>query len=451
MAKDFFISYHSSDRPWAEWIAWVLEENGYTTRLRHWDFRPDGNIILNLHMAASPGKQQIIVLISEQYLKTQAPIGEWPDDFNKRLQAASFRLIPMLIEDCQLTGALTTCPTVILSNKTETEAEREVFSGIKNDLGKGFSDSKIALEVPTGSGKTKNAFSFLLQQKTASSHENFANTLGNQFKLLRRTQTVQGYLDRLSDELGLEMMQIPAGDFVMGSPDNELERQDREGPQHKVSLASFFMGKYPITQFQWRFVAGLSPVNLRLNLNPARFEVDTHPVEQISWPEAVEFCDRLSLHTGRPYRLPTEAEWEYACRANTTTPFHFGETITTALANYNGADEQHGTYGRGPTGENRQTTTSVYQFGIANAFGLCDMHGDLWEWCQDPWQSTYGDDSLKRKIKAAPEPDQSTHRLARGGSWYTTPQRCRSASRIHFEPESRHADVGFRVVCSFGE
>ncbi|TVP61975.1 MAG: formylglycine-generating enzyme family protein [Leptolyngbya sp. LCM1.Bin17] len=225
------------------------------------------------------------------------------------------------------------------------------------------------------------------------------------------------------------MMQIPAGTLLMGSPEDELERQDREGPQHEVSLASFCMGKYPVTQFQWRFVAGLPPVKLQLNPNPTRFEADTHPVEQISWLEAVEFCGRLSLHTGRPYRLPTEAEWEYACRAGTKTPFHFGETITTNLANYNGADEPHGAYGRGPNGENRQTTTSVDQFGIANTFGLCDMHGNVWEWCQDEWCQNY-------------------HRVVRGGSWYCTPQRCRSASRFHFSPAAYHPDLGFRVACS---
>lgn len=258
----------------------------------------------------------------------------------------------------------------------------------------------------------------------------------------------QYYSELLIHDISVQLMQVPAGFFVMGSRYSELERQNREGPKHEVSLPTFFIGRYPVTQAQWRFVAGLPKANLDLNPNPSRFTGDTYPVEQISWSEAVEFCDRLSRHTGRPYRLPTEAEWEYACRANTTTPFHFGETITTDLANYNGADEQHGAYGRGPKGENRQTTTPVDHFGIANAFGLCDMHGNVWEWCQDPWRPTYGDEPSKRKVKAAPQPDQSTHRVARGGSWYTPPHRCRSASRIHFEPESRHSDLGFRVVCA---
>ncbi|PSN11652.1 hypothetical protein C7293_23475 [filamentous cyanobacterium CCT1] len=262
-----------------------------------------------------------------------------------------------------------------------------------------------------------------------------------------RQESVQFFLESLTTDLSIQIIQILASTFQMGSANNEPKRQDREGPQHEVILPTFFMSKYPITQAQWRYISRLDKVNLDLNPSPSQFIGNNHPVEQVSWFEAVEFCDRLSRYTSRPYRLPTEAEWEYACRANTTTPFHFGETITTDLANYNGADEQHGAYGRGPRGENRQTTTPVDHFGIANAFGLCDMHGNVWEWCQDSWRPNY-DNTSKRKTKAASQPDQSTHRVARGGSWYTTPQRCRSASRIHFDPESRHPDVGFRVVCA---
>ncbi len=278
----------------------------------------------------------------------------------------------------------------------------------------------------------------------------YKNNVAQYMKLFERKQgSASFFVEPFADVFGIQMILLPAGTFLIGSPASEQGRQAREGSQHAISITQLSMARYPITQAQWHFVADIPRVNLDLNLNPSRFTSDTHPVEQVSWFEAVEFCDRLSLHTGRPYRLPTEAEWEYACRAGTTTPFHFGQTITTDLANYNGADAQHGAYVRGPKGENRQTTTPVDHFGIANAFGLCDMHGNVWEWCQDVWRPTYGDGPSKRNIKAAPQPEQSTHRVARGGSWYTTPQRCRSASRIHFEAESRHPDLGFRVVCSF--
>ncbi len=183
------------------------------------------------------------------------------------------------------------------------------------------------------------------------------------------------------------MMSIPAGTFLMGSPENELKRESNEGPQHEVRVSQFFMARYLVTQAQWRAVAEMSPVERELDVDPSSFKGANRPVEKVSWDDAVEFCARLSAHTGRPYRLPTEAEWEYACRAGTKTPFHFGETITTDLANYRGTDSEEynwsGSYGSGPKGEYREETTVVDHFDVANAFGLCDMHGNVWEWCQD--------------------------------------------------------------------
>lgn len=443
--KDFFISYHSSDQPWADWIIWVLEENNYSVIIQD----ESGQAVNLSSQLAEPTRtfRCIVSILSEAYLKSDQGRAEIAANYGHDTTTGMPRLLPIRVSPCDPQGPLNSIQYLDLVELSETDAEQTILQAITVNLDNKTLLSQVDLTSTADTAQAQSVSPTVEQKQTLIAKDNYAYS--GQLNLRQHTQTVQGYLERLSDELGLEMMQIPAGSFLMGSPDSELERQDREGPQHEANLANFFMGKYPITQFQWRFVAELPSVNLRLTPNPARFEGDTHPVEQVSWLEAVEFCDRLSLHTGRPYRLPTEAEWEYACRANTTTPFHFGETITTDLANYNGADDRQGAYGRGPKGENRQTTTPVYQFGIANAFGLCDMHGNVWEWCQDPWRSAYSDNSLKRKIKAAPQLDQSTHRVARGGSWYTTPQRCRSASRIHFEPESRHADVGLRVVCSF--
>ena len=146
------------------------------------------------------------------------------------------------------------------------------------------------------------------------------------------------------------------------------------------------MGKYPVTQAQWRFVAAQLPqVNRELEIDPSRFKGDNLPVETISWLDAEEFCQRLSHHTGRLYRLPSEAEWEYACRAGTTTPFHFGETISPEFANYNGEY----TYGNGEKGVYRKQTTPVGSFQVANPFGLYDIHGNVWEWCADDWHKNY--------------------------------------------------------------
>jgi formylglycine-generating enzyme required for sulfatase activity len=253
------------------------------------------------------------------------------------------------------------------------------------------------------------------------------------------------YDEILGVKTSLRMMQIPAGEFLMGSPDNEPEREKRESPQHRVAVPSFFMAKYPVTQAQWRVVVAMTQVERELNPDPSRFKGDTRPVEQVSWEDAIEFCARLSKHTKRQYRLPTEAEWEYACRAGTTTPFHFGETISTKLANYDGS-----AYADGPTGESRNETTPVDHFKIANTWGLCDMHGNIWEWCEDHWQ---GDNF--RNYEGAPNDGSAwltdnlvTDRITRGGAWFDSPRNCRSTFRGRSSPIHGTNQIGFRLACA---
>jgi formylglycine-generating enzyme required for sulfatase activity len=270
--------------------------------------------------------------------------------------------------------------------------------------------------------------------------------------LTRQHHQAQYFIEPLGEGAELEMTLIPAGTFVMGSPADELERGKSEGPQHEVTVPSFCMGTYPVTQAQWRFVAELPQIETELNPAPARFKGALNPVEQVNWHEAMEFCARLAQHTGRPYRLPSEAEWEYACRAGTTTPFHFGETITTEIANYCGQDREiggttyKGSYGAGPQGEFRQKTTPVNHFKIANAFGLCDMHGNVWEWCQDVWHDNY--EGAPTNGSAWMEGGNQERRVLRGGSWNYAPRNCRSACRDTINPGNRNGNDGFRVVCS---
>ncbi|MEP1075175.1 formylglycine-generating enzyme family protein [Leptolyngbya sp. PL-A3] len=238
----------------------------------------------------------------------------------------------------------------------------------------------------------------------------------------------------------LKMVAIPSGEFMMGSPDDEPGRYDDEGPQHRVTVSPFFMGQYPVTQAQWRMVATLPEKERELNPEPAHFKGQENcPVEQVSWWDAIEFCARISEYTGRTYRLPTEAEWEYACRAETVTPFHFGSTMTTDLANYDGS-----VFLNEPEGQSRGKTTPVGQF-PPNAFGLYDMHGNVWEWCLDHWRNGY--EGVPTDGSAWLTKNDDARRLTRGGYWGELPMYCRSACRINLEPNDRLNFIGFRVVC----
>jgi formylglycine-generating enzyme required for sulfatase activity len=149
-----------------------------------------------------------------------------------------------------------------------------------------------------------------------------------ELKLKTRKLTAQFYPEALTPDIHLEMVLIPGGTFTMGSPDDEPERSDAEGPQHDVTVSDFFMGKYQVTQEQWRIVADYPKVNIELDRDPSNFKGNRLPVEQVSWDEAIEFCDRLTVKTGRSYQLPSESQWEYACRAGTQAPFAFGKTLS---------------------------------------------------------------------------------------------------------------------------
>ncbi len=265
---------------------------------------------------------------------------------------------------------------------------------------------------------------------------------GGRWSMERRPLQVEGYREDLGEGVELTMVKIPAGSFLMGSPEDEPERLEREGPQHEVTLGAYFMAQTPITQAQWRAVAGWQKVGRDLEPDPSRFKGANRPVEQVSWFDALEFCRRLSQRTGQRYGLPSEAQWEYACRAGSTTPFHFGATLTPELANYN----CNHVYGNGPKGTYRVQAIDVASF-PANGWGLHDMHGNVWEWCEDHWHESYnfapGDDQpWFIPAAAADEP-----RLLRGGSWDDLPAICRSAYRSSNRPGNRNNFIGFRVCC----
>ncbi|KST69479.1 protein kinase [Mastigocoleus testarum BC008] len=248
----------------------------------------------------------------------------------------------------------------------------------------------------------------------------------------RQILSANYFTEYLGNNVTLDMVQIPGGEFFMGSPADEEKRSDDESPLHKVTIKPFFIGKFPITQAQYQAIMGDYSSGLKSG---------KHPAESLSWNNANEFCQRLTEKTGREYRLPSEAEWEYACRAQTTTPFHFGETITTKLVNYDG----NYTYADAPKGEFRNETTEVGSF-PPNAFGLYDVHGNIREWCQDTWQENYK--NAPNDGSAWIEENNNTHRVLRGGSWSNLPAYCRSAFRYYDDPNYGYEDFGMRVICS---
>jgi formylglycine-generating enzyme required for sulfatase activity len=232
----------------------------------------------------------------------------------------------------------------------------------------------------------------------------------------------------------IEMVLVPGGSFMMGSPENEPERYFDEGPQHRVTVRSFYISKYEVTQAQWRAVMGG---------NPSSFKGDDLPVETVSYWEAQEFCARLSRETGRGYRLPSEAEWEYAARARTATPFAFGSSLSSEQANFIGKDP----YGGAPKRVDRKKTTPAGSF-APNAFKLHDMHGNVWEWCEDIYHHDYKGAPTDGSAWSSGE--DSRYRLLRGGSWDSPGRNCRSAKRLRFLPGDRSNNAGFRVVVSAG-
>lgn len=263
----------------------------------------------------------------------------------------------------------------------------------------------------------------------------------------RRGGPARSFIEDLGDGVTLDMVWIPGGDFLMGSVDSDAERAfenakqyqpslgkesfTNELPRHPVKVPAFFMGKFEVTQAQWLKVMGR---------NPSEFKGDSrYPVERVTWEDATEFCERLSGRTGRIYRLPTEAEWEYACRAGMKTPFAFGDTITPDLVNY----ESDHPYGNVPRATYRGGTLPVGHLGAANGFGLYDMHGNVMEWCFDGWHEDY--------VGAPPDgsawlSQYSTLRVARGGGWLNDAFECRCAFRNGVAKNNHRNNLGFRVV-----
>jgi len=279
---------------------------------------------------------------------------------------------------------------------------------------------KPSPETPAPKASSNSLKTFDFETVTVNSTGQIANRSQGQARV---------FTDNLGDGITIDMIAIPGGSFVMGSPSTEAGRYSDEGPQRTVTVAPFFMGKYEVTQAQYQAVMGN---------NPSDFKGAKRPVESVNWDEAVEFCRKLTQNTGKTYRLPSEAEWEYACRAGTTTPFYFGDTITPDLVNYDGNNP----YGSAPKGLWREQTTDVGSF-PPNAFGLYDMHGNVWEWCSDKWHGNYNGAPTDG---SSWETGTDNNRVRRGGSWNHDAVLCRSAVRSYDSAVHRWWNRGFRVA-----
>ena len=277
-------------------------------------------------------------------------------------------------------------------------------------------------------------------------------TVNRRGEIIKRTPgQARYYREELGNGVYLDMVYIAGGPFLMGALGSEQRSYNREGPQHQVTVPDFWIGKYAVTQAQWQAVMGD---------NPAYFKGPNRPVEKVSWDKCQEFCRKLSEQTGKRYRLPSEAEWEYACRAGTTTPFNCGETITTNLANYDG----NYTYAEEGKGKYRQETVEVGSF-PPNPWGLYEMHGNVWEWCEDNWHESYQgaptdgsvwinnhSNSACRNADTRKFYENSlglrSVKVIRGGSWLYYPEDCRSAFRDCINRDYDSNNRGLRLVRS---
>jgi formylglycine-generating enzyme required for sulfatase activity len=381
------------------------------------------------------------------------------DDVNYNLQSFDFEVALITVNESNITNPIEVADNLVFSQteKHLTEVEQLIIQEtISNKTYEQIAASSnySTQELRDVAGKLWKILSTALGAKVNKT--NFKNVIQRQannyrIEILRSRKTANCFIEDVNG-VQLEMVSIPEGNFKMGSLEDEPERFSDESPQHPVTVPAFFMGKYTVTQAQWKAVVSLPQVNRELKPDPSRFKGANRPVERVSWYDAVEFCQRLTAHTKREYRLPSEAEWEYACRAGTTTPFHFGETITSELANY----DANSIYGRGVKGTYREQTTPVGSFNAANNFGLYDMHANVWEWCLDDWHDNYegapidgiawfnDNDNLSQKQGRA---------VLRGGSWFINPRYCRSASRNFYRRALRdliNGYIGFRVVCAVG-
>ncbi|MBE9088384.1 SUMF1/EgtB/PvdO family nonheme iron enzyme [Microcystis aeruginosa LEGE 11464] len=445
-----FLAHASEDKPAVLALYNRLKQAGYKPWLDKKDLIP-GQIWRDEIPKAIKASQIFLACLSgksankQGYIQRELRIAL--DTFGEMLPGTIF-FIPMRLEECEIPDLRMSEVGLNLRDIHRLDYwEEDGFEQLERAIGYQFKlepeEPKQPVIVPEEPKQPLSVFNFEIVG---------VNAKGEQIK--KESKQSQYFSEDLGNDITLEMVAIPGGTFLMGTEDEEIERLvkkfDWEGfrwerPPHRVTVSSFYMGRYPITQSQWKAIAATAKIDIDLETNPSKFKGDELPVESVNWYQATEFCKRLSRETKREYRLPSEAEWEYACRAGTTTPFYFGETITGELANYDASE----TYADEPKGEYREETTPVGQF-PPNAFGLYDMHGNVWEWCADTWHDNYDGAPTDGSVWIENGNDNRSH--LRGGSWGFYPYACRSAFRDDDGDRRDNRDDydGFRVVCVFG-
>ncbi len=378
----------------------LLPENRPQTMAEWLDLLPS----ITPHFRETDGNNQITDEETNLFIDSDTT----PQDLSTDIQ-------PPIIQDVNFESPTTKPPNI--------ESVISEFSNIK----------LINSETPT----IKVTTPFNLTSTSSQSYSGIFNfqtiKINTEGKIIKHKNRQTKYISyKLGDEVEIDFVCIPSGRLLMGTPQHEKYRKTNEGPQHWVDIPSFWMSKYPVTQAQWMVVMGN---------NPSLFQHLERPVETVSWNDATDFCNKLSDIIYQECHLPSESKWEYACRAGTTTPFNFGETILSNLSNYyinnyNGNKFQ-GIY--------RRETSDVGIF-PPNDFGLYDMHGNVWEWCADNWHDNYETSPDDGRIWFNQDDINYIRNVLRGGSWTSQPWLCRSGSRYWMRRDFCYIDIGFRVI-----
>lgn len=479
MSHDVFISYASPDKPVGDAVCATLEARGIRCWISPRDILP--GIDRGEAVIEAINQSRVLILVFSNHANFSYEVKREVE----RAVHKGLAIIPLRIEDVPMSKSLEYFISVPHWLDALTPPLHKHLMSLADNVAVLLSGEKIVSPLPKPKDQTTSQIravakwvlpgaliltiftlvvGYLIYRTIVPSarFESFQFTVAalDSSGMMKGGTQREGklYREDLGDGESLEMIEIPSGNFWMGSSRTEFgnivkelqrvglpnrqaqEVAQSETPYGQVKVISFFLGRTEITQAQWAKVAGWAKVQIELNLEPAFFRGTNRPVEQVSWEEAVEFCARLSARTGRPYRLPSEGEWEFACRAGTLTSYHFGETISAEAANFDATFP----WGHASAGTRSQQTYDAASTAAANGFGLLDMHGNVQEWCMDPWHPNYQGSPSGASVW---ETDgDSRYRVVRGGSYLSAAAFCRCSSRGRNEFDRRFSDTGFRVA-----